>query len=89
MLIAILWPLSVIVALVIGVSYRYLLNKIKHLENLLVAMDTHLRLKGEIPKVEPIEVKPRAIIIDPTDIEQQVKLEQEETMKQLNPELYE
>lgn len=85
MLLAILWPVSIVVALLVGVSYRYLLDRIKSLENLMVAMDTHLKLKGEIPK--KLE-ESKAVIVDPTDIGQQVKMQQAEMMRQLNPEMY-
>lgn len=80
----IFWPVSVVVAFSIGVSYRFLLEKIRHLENVLVAINTHLKLKGQIPK--PQESK--TVIIDPLDIEQQVKMEQEEIFRSLNPEMY-
>lgn len=79
-LIPIVWALSDILALVIGIAYRNILEALK-------------KVNGRIDNIKPVIVKApepeetKAVIIDPTDINEQVKREQMETLRKLNPDL--
>lgn len=77
----IFWPLSFIFALVIGVAYRNLLTALE---------DIRLKLKEAVKPQQQRLSEPvnKAVIIDPTDLEQQVKMEQEDMLRRLNPEMY-
>jgi hypothetical protein len=79
-LIPIIWALSIILALIIGIAYRNILEAIKEVNK---GLD---KLKQSFVEVQKPVAKeePKSVIIDPTDFEQQVKFEQEEVRRKLN-----
>lgn len=78
----IFWPVSFVFALSVGIAYRNILGSLQEFKDKIEQF--------MIPK-QPRSTKPspKTVIVDPTDLEQQVKMEQEEMLRKLNPEMYE
>lgn len=83
MLQAILWPVSVLCGVVFGYWCRTVVLALKRLDSRLRKLE-----ERKDSRLNPVAPKPKSVIIDPTDLEQQVKMEQEEMLRKLNPENY-
>lgn len=76
-MIPIIWGLSDILALLIGIGYIKIWQAIKDINE---RLDNIREISEEKQKPE----EPKSVIIDPTDFEQQVRFEQEEMRRKLN-----
>lgn len=75
------WILSLFGIFLLGYYLRSIADNLKVLQQRIGQLEV-------LPGKKEIVEEPKSVIIDPTDIGQQVAMEQEEMMRQLNPEMY-
>lgn len=85
MLVNILWPVSAIVALFIGFWFGAAYYDLKGMKKAFKELSEGMSKIPTNPHESP--PTPKSVIVDPTDLAQQVKFEQEEMLRKLNPEM--